>query len=371
MKRIILWLLLVTLLTVPARGGAAAQATPEPGTPPAVQDLFDIMTPEERVGQLFLVSFTGTDTAETSRIHDLVVNQHVGGVVLLAANDNFAAAPDTMQAARDLTRRLQQVEWISAERPPNDPVTGRPLSRAYVPLFIATQQDGDGAPGDQVLSGLTPLPSEMAVGATWSPELAQQVGAINGRELASLGINMYFGPSLDVLETANTMSANDPGAGVFGGDPFWVSLLGSAYIEGLHQGAQSRLLVIPKHFPGRGSSDRLSDEEVATVRKNLEELKQIELAPFFAVTREEAGVPTSADGLLVSHIRYQGFQGNIRATTKPISFDAQALSLILSLPEFAGWREAGGLIISDSLGTNAVRHFYSSGAGFSARTVAA
>jgi beta-N-acetylhexosaminidase len=74
------------------------------------------------------------------------------------------------------------------------------------------------------------------------------------------------------------------------------------------------------------------------------------------------------DGLLVSHIRYQGFQGNIRATTRPVSFDAQALTQILSLGEFASWREAGGLVVTDDLGTQAVRNFY--GEPFVARNAA-
>ena len=370
MTKIFLAFILVGVLVATPLHGAGAQGTPEPGTPPAVQDLFDAMTPEERVGQLFVVTFAGTDTGSTSRIYDLVVNQHVGGLAILAANDNFVAAPGTLAGARELTRELQQVEWNSSTRPPSDPATGQPLARAYVPLFIATIQDGDGAPGDQLLTGLTPLPSAMAIGAAWSPDLAQQVGAVTGGELESLGINMYFGPSLDVLENPNAMSANDLGAGVFGGDPFWVSIMGSAFVRGLHEGSHDRLLVIPKFFPGRGSSDRLSEREVATVRKSLEELKQIELAPFFSVTRDAADAAASADGLLLSHIRYQGLQGNIRATTKPVSFDAQALASILSLPEFATWREAGGLIVSDNLGSNAVRHFYSSGTGFSARTVA-
>ncbi len=98
------------------------------------------------------------------------------------------------------------------------------------------------------------------------------------------------------------------------------------------------LLVIAKHFPGSGSADRSNEQEVATVRKSLDQLKQIELAPFFAVTGERDPAARSwaiTDGLLVSHIRYQGFQGNIRATTRPVSFDAQALSSILSLPQFA------------------------------------
>ena len=363
-------LVVFSLVLAGPAGSARAQGTPEPGIPAAVQDLFDVMSPEERVGQLFLVDFTGTDTSETSQIYDLLVNQHIGGVVLLAANDNFSAAPNTVAEARNLIRQLQQIEWNSSVRPPNDPNTGRPISRAYVPLFVATIQDGDGAPGDQIMTGLTPQPSAMALGATWSPDLAREVGKIAGNELAGVGFNMYFGPSLDVLENPNPTSANDPGAGVFGGDPFWVSVLGSAYVRGLHEGSENRLLVIPKHFPGRGSSDRLGDQEVATVRKSFEELQQIELAPFFAVTRKSPDAAVIADGLLVSHIRYQGFQGNIRAATKPVSFDAQALSVILGLPDFAAWRESGGLIIGDNLGTAAVRHFYASGTQFTARTVA-
>jgi len=369
-KRIGLAVLVLSLLSGAPRAAVRAQGTPEPGTPAAVQDLFEIMTPEERVGQLFLVTFTGTETSGTSPIYDLIVNQHIGGVVLLAGNDNFSAAPETAAAARDLTRRLQQVEWNSSVRPPNDPLTGKPVSRAYVPLFVGTIQDGDGPPGDQILSGVSALPSLMAIGATWSPELARQVGTITGQETSALGFNMILGPSLDVLENPGATSANDLGTGVFGGDPFWVSLMGSAYVSGLHEGAQGRLLVVPKFFPGRGSADRLGEQEVATVRKSLEELQQIELAPFFAVAQGSTDAAGRADGLLLSHIRYQGFQGNIRATTKPVSFDAQALGSIMSLPEFAAWRDEGGLIISDNLGTNAVRHFYSTGTDFPARTVA-
>src|SRR6185503_4596570 len=131
-----------------------------------------------------------------------------------------------------------------------------------------------------------------------------------------------------------------------------------AYISGLHEGSDQRMVVVAKHFPGRGSSDRMPEEEVATVRKALEQLKQIELSPFFAVTNAAEALEV-ADGLLVSHIRYQGFQGNIRATTRPVSFDASALPAILALPEFAACRAKGGLLVSDALGSNAVRDFYS------------
>ncbi len=337
--------------------------------PAAVRQTFQKMTPEERVGQLFLVTFNGMDTSSKSQIYDLIVNRHVGGVVLSAANDNFTSS-NTVPSAYQLISSLQQIEWNTAVTPPLDPHTGQVVPHQYAPLFVAMSQEGDGPPGDQIMNGLTWLPPEMSMGATWSPDLASQTGSVMGSELSALGINMYFGPSLDVLGNPNPTPSNDPGVSVFGGNPYWVSILGSAYIDGLHSGSKDRLLVIPEHFPGAGSADRASALEVATVRKSLDQLEQVELPPFFAVTGDAAVPGAVADGLLLAHIRYQGLQGNIRATTKPVSFDGQALASLLAIKEFDSWRQKGGLIISDDLGTNAVKQFYTTGTDFPARTVA-
>jgi beta-N-acetylhexosaminidase len=333
--------------------------------------LLDKLAPEEKVGQLFLVTFTGTAVDDQSQIFDLIVNHHIGGVVLLASNDNFVAAPDTVSEAYGLISQLQAIEWQASQEPSVSTVTGEQLPSAYIPLFVATSQEGDGYPNDQILHGLTPLPDLMSIGATWQPSLAEQVGAVVGQELSALGFNLYLGPSLDVLESSGALVGGGLGARVFGGDPYWVGEMGKAYITGLHAGSNGRMLVVAKHFPGRGSSDRPTSQEVATIRKSLEQLKQIELAPFFAVTGNAPDPQSTADGLLVSHIRYQGFQGNIRATTRPVSFDPQALSQILSLPAFVSWRENEGLTVSDDLGSQAVRRFYDPGGqSFLARFVA-
>lgn len=337
------------------------------------------MTPEERVGQLFLVTFTGSTADQNSQIYDLIASYHVGGVVLLAGNDNFVAAPDTVSVAYQLITQLQSAEWQASQALPAGTDTGTPTPAPtptsapanYIPLFIGISQDGDGYPNDQILNGLTPLPDLMALGATWNPALAEQVGAVAGQELSGIGFNLYFGPSLDVLESPGSTLGNGLGASAFGGDPYWVGAMGSAYISGLHTGSNGRLKVIADHFPGRGSADRPTGEEPATVRKSLEQLKQIELAPFFSVTGSASTPESTADGLLVSHIRYQGFQGNIRSTTRPVSFDSQALSQILSLPAFAAWRTTGGLMVSDDLGSQTVRRFYDPGGqSFMARLVA-
>jgi beta-N-acetylhexosaminidase len=96
---------------------------------------------------------------------------------------------------------------------------------------------------------------------------------------------------------------------------------------------------------------------VATVPKSLEQLKLIELPPFYAVTGDAPTPEGAIDGLLASHIRYQGFQGNIRETTRPVSLDRPALEQLMSLPSLAAWREEGGVMISDDLGSNAFRRF--------------
>ncbi len=356
------WLILLTILAslFGPVVGARAQAQPPP---PQVLALLNAMSPEERVGQLFLVTFNGMDAGEESQIYDLIANQHVGGVILLAENDNFNSELGAVKSAHQLVNTLQNIEWDAtlAETTPR---------KVYAPLFVGISQEGDGVPNDQILSGMTPLPNEMAIGATWNVDNAAQVGAVLGSELSAIGFNMYLGPSLDVVESPNPSARSDLGTRVFGGDPFWVGEMGQAYISGLHEGGNNRMVVVAKHFPGRGGSDRAPEEDVSTVRKSLEQLKQIELPPFFAVTNSTD--PTAiADGLLVSHIRYQGFQGNIRATTRPVSFDASALSAILALPQLSTWRDNGGLIVSDDLGSDAVRAFYSAGGeNFSPRLVA-
>jgi len=345
------------------------------------------MTPEEKVGQLFLVSFKGTDVSTSSQIYDLVANKHVGGVILEQNNDNFIGPTGTLQGAQDLIISLQKAaleNQIPVSGTPNStqndttvsptatltPTYSPPSTENHIPLFVGISQEGDGSPNDQLLNGMTPLADEMAIGATWNTSDAEVTGKILGEELNAIGFNLLLGPSLDVLDSTRTVDNEDLGVRTFGGDPYWVGEMGQAYIKGVHEGSSGQIAVIAKNFPGRGSADRPAEDEVATVRKSLEQLKQIELAPFFAVTGTSDPLETT-DGLLVSHIRYQGFQGNIRATTKPISLDSTALGQILSLSPLSDWRSAGGIMVSDNLGTASIQKFFDpTGTTFDARQVA-
>jgi beta-N-acetylhexosaminidase len=322
------------------------------------QEILNRLSPKERVGQLILITFKGMDVGSNTQIYDLITNHHIGGIVLLAANDNFTVGEDALEQLLSMNREIQTSRWESAQEDRTNIETGELFRSTFVPLFIAVQQEGDGYPYDQILNGLTPLPNAMATGATWNPELAFNIGSVLGKELSALGIKLLLGPSLDVLETSQTDSGNSLGTRTFNGDPFWVGQLGKEYIRGVHAGSDDRVATVAKHFPGHGSADRLPENEIATVRKSLEQLVNFDLVPFFAVTGDALSDEETTDALLASHIRYQGFQGNIRATTRPVSFDQQALSDLMNLPSITAWRENGGLMVSDDLGSPAVRQFY-------------
>ncbi len=330
-----------------------------------VQDLFNSMSPEERVGQLFLISFQGTDIGPDSSIYNLIKNYHVGGVILMSSNNNFTGSTTVAADAYSMISDLQQINWVDTG------VQTGETSSPYIPLLVALSQEGDGYPNDQILRGLTPLPNQMALGATWSPELAASVGEVMGSELAALGVNLLIGPSLDVLDLDYSEGGEALGTRSFGENPYWVGKLGQAYIEGVHNGSEGKLLVVATHFPGQGSSDRNPADEIAVVSKSYPQLLAEDLAPFFSVTGNAANPSSTADGLLAAHLRFESLQGSIRSSTRPFSLDSSAVEQVMSLPELSGWRSDGGILISENLGSNSIRKFYDpNNLSFDARQVA-
>lgn len=348
------WLSIVALLSqifTPATLLAQDQS-------PDVETLIAAMSPGQRVGQLFMVSIPGTDVGPESAAAQLVRDLHVGGVVLRPSNGNFTNTDTTVTEVISLTNGLQALAVAASSAGDG----GGP----FIPLFIAGELETsqthpeDGLPR----SGLTEIPSEMAIGATWAPANAEVVGSILGREMAALGFNMLLGPSLDVLTTPRPELHGDLGTSVFGGDPYWVSQMGRAFITGVHRGSKNRVATVVQHFPGLGASDRRPDEEIATIQKSLDEMRLSDLPPFFAATALREGEPAGhTDGLMTTNIRYRGLQGNIRLLTRPISLDAQNLPAIVALPEFQPWREQSGILVSDALGVPALRRFYTEQVG--------
>lgn len=336
------------------------------------------MSVADRIGQLFVIDFQGDQVGTSSDIAELIQEYRVGGVVINPENQNFSNVDggNTPVQVAILTNRLQGLAYgvyLRSDQALNPPpallavpdtlnlsIFQRTPQR--LPLFVGVEQMGDNLTNTSLRQGFTSLPSPMALGATWNPELVENVGSIVGRELTAVGINMLLGPGLDVLEQPRTDAGAGLGVQSFGGDPYWVGKLGRAYISGVHQGSGQRIATMASHFPGQGGTDRRPDEEVATIQKSLEELRRTDLLPFAGVTNAPSallrtdGDPGITEGLISGHIRYSSFQGS-RERTPPISL-ATELSTILALEEFAAWRSQGGLVMSDALGLPAVRRYY-------------
>lgn len=344
------------------------------------------MSTADKVGQLFVVAFEGADFGIESDIAELVYLYRVGGVSISPRYLNFDnnKTTDTPLEVATLTNLLQSLSYgvllsravaldstivpdlrgqawppgVFRTRAIND--GGENLNASNLPLFIAVQQAGNGTPHTALIHGFTQLPSQMAIGSTWQPEMAFTVGQIVGRELNAVGANMLLGPDLNVFTQPPSEQVGQLGIGSFGRSPFWVSRMGRSYIQGIHDGSGDQLITVARHFPGQGSSDRLPNQEIATIQETVEELEAIHMAPFASVTRGDSSIAavlgdgSMTDGLMSSHMRYGSLQGG--SDTKPLSL-VPLLSELFQREQFANWRPQG-LLMSDELGSPAVRRYY-------------
>ncbi|MBW7882811.1 MAG: hypothetical protein H3C34_09260 [Caldilineaceae bacterium] len=369
-----------TVTPIPADVRAATEAESDrlAGT---VEDIMARMSPADKVGQLFVVTFQGSDVSFESDIIELIHGYRIGGVVISPGHGNFSNAKgvDTSRAVATLANQLQAAAYgilLPSDKaldpvplapwPPRDfmqlsSLTGVPPTN--LPLLIGVGQAGDDLPATSLRRGFTPLPSFMAIGASWNRDLATSVGEIVGRELHAVGVNLLLGPSLDVFNKADIEKVGQLGIYSFGGNPYWVSQLGRAYISGVHNGGQGRVATVAKHFPGQGDTDRLPSEEVATIQNSQAEMRQVALVPFLTVTRQPSSIITpdgdlaSTDLIMTSHMRYSGLQGGGAGRIMPLSL-APELRTILSQEGFDSWRSTGGVVMSGALGSHAIRSFF-------------
>ncbi len=322
---------------------------------------------EERIGQLVMVNFIGDDVSPGSDIAGLVSEFKAGAVLVTASNGNVVNRGDTAGQLATLANGLQQRAFDASRRADGE-------SEYFLPLLVATDNEGDLFPFTNVTHNFTQIPNNMTIGATFDKAMAKSAGTIAGRELSAAGINMLLGPVVDVLDNPRSGGAGDIGTRSFGGNAAWAGALGRAYIAGVHEGSAGTMLAVAKHFPGHGGSDRGTDNEVPTVNKSLAQLRDAELVPFAAAARSDDGdASATADAMMVSHIRYRNFvSGSTAPFTRPISIDPAALRTLMELPEFATWRR-DHLLMADALGVRALKDWYAEQEGeasFPNRTVA-
>jgi beta-N-acetylhexosaminidase len=226
------------------------------------------MTMEEKVGQMLMPDFRNWNgknvTVMNEEIAKLVKDYHLGGVILFRENTVTA----------DQTTKLVSAYQEAAEK---------------YGLLISIDQEGGIVTR---LQNGTDFPGNMALGATRSEEVAEKVGKAIGEELNALGINMNFGPVLDVNN-----NPDNPVIGVrsFSEDPELVANLGNAYIKGLHETGTA---ATAKHFPGHGDTAVDSHVGLPSVPHDIDRLKNVELYPF------QQAMDAGIDAIMSAHVTF-------------------------------------------------------------------
>ncbi|MFJ9851597.1 glycoside hydrolase family 3 protein [Streptomyces sp. NPDC101150] len=307
-----------------------ANGAPAPATEARMRRLISRMTPEEKVGQLFVMrvyghSATDPDPADVAlnqkeigvaNAAELIAKYHVGGIIY------FGWAHNTREPHQiaDLSNGIQKAG------------AAQPLP---VPLLISTDQEHGivarvGAPA-------TLFPGAMALGAAGSRDDARTAARIAGEELYAMGIRQDYAPDADV-----NVNAANPVIGVrsFGADPQAVARMVAAEVKG-YQGAG--IAACAKHFPGHGDTDTDSHIGLPYIHHTAEEWERLDAPPF------KAAITAGIDSIMTAHIVVPAFD----ASEDPATLSRPILTGILR--ERLGYN---GVVVTDSLGMEGVRVKY-------------
>lgn len=262
-----------------------------------VDSVYNSMTVDQRVGQLFALVFQSKDVDKAKReIADAVKRYHVGWVY-------FSNGPAENHA--ELANYANSV--------------------SSVPVLVAL----DGEWGLSMRMPDTPLfPKNMTLGAVQNDRLIYEYGLEMARECREVGVNVNFAPAVDVNSNPqNPVIGNRS----FGEDALNVARKGVAYSRGLEDGG---VLSVAKHFPGHGDTREDSHKTLPTVHRSLASIEAIDLAPFRSYV--EAGM----GGVMVAHLNVPA----LKTGKHPSSMSAKVVTDLLK-------RDMGfeGLVFTDAL----------------------
>ncbi|MEV4798428.1 glycoside hydrolase family 3 N-terminal domain-containing protein [Nonomuraea sp. NPDC049421] len=273
--------------------------------------LIPLMTLEEKVAQLVGV-WVGADAS--------------GGGVAPHQTD-MGGGPEWPDAIRQGLGQLTRPFGTA----PVDPVAGaRSLAASQQEIVRASRFGIPAQVHEECLTGFaawraTVYPAPLSWGASFDPELVEQVAARIGRSMRAAGIHQGLAPVVDVTRDYRWGRTEE----TIGEDPYLVGTVGAAYVRGL-EGAG--LVATLKHFAGYSASR--GGRNLAPVPMGARELGDVVLPPFEMALRlggarsvmnsyaEIDGVPVAADeSLLTGLLRDEwGFDGTVVADYFAVRF---------------------------------------------------
>lgn len=268
--------------------------------PPTVEEkILKYMTPEEKVGQLFLFGINGTIL--TPQTQEFLIKNHIGGILLYGKN---VISEDQV---KQLTEDIQTTNRI--------------------PLFISIDQEGGVVARLKWNDTLTKAQSEMQ-----TADEAYTIAKDRGEMLHDMGINMNLAPVVEYITDPNSFMY----LRAFRGTREEVIRKGIASINGYRD---SNVIAVLKHYPGHSDASPDSHFSLPVVNISPNQWDGY-VYPFSQIIAN-----TSVDGIMVGHIKYP------QIDTYPSSISEKIITqnLIQTL-------DYQGLVITDDMEMGALKN---------------
>ena len=275
-----------------------------------VNEQYENMSLDQKIGQLFMIQLSSSAPAEQRlKTITLLEEQQLGGIIFSTGHPS---------AQLQLTNTLQ--------------------NRAKIPYLIA--QDAEWGLAMR-LDSVPRFPWNMTLGAIQDTSLLRRTGLEIGRQFKRMGVHLNFAPVAD----SNT-NPNNPiiGNRSFGQDPREVSQRAMAYMRGLQEAG---ILSCAKHFPGHGDTATDSHKELPFLEGDRKRLDSVELLPF------ETLVDGGIESVMVAHLGVPALE---KREGFPSSLSPEIVrQLLLKRLQFRG------LVVTDALDMKAVSKFAPAG----------
>ena len=271
-----------------------------------VDSVYNALTFDERIGQLFMVSaYSNKDSVHVKAIDKLIQENKVGGLIF------FQGGP--VRQAK-LTNRFQ--------------------SKAKVPLLIGIDAEWGLS---MRLDSTYRYPFNMTLGAIQNKKLIETIGVQMGEENKRIGVHFNFAPVLDI----NTNPKNPIiGFRSFGENKENVAESALALMKGYQS---LGLLATGKHFPGHGDTEIDSHHALPTITFSKARLDSIEMYPYKKLFAEGLA------SVMVAHLNVPSLEPRENI---PSSVSHNIITDVLK--NQLGFK---GLIFTDALNMKAAKNF--------------
>lgn len=225
------------------------------------------LSAEELAGQVLMpkleIGFRNINAAPGQKILRLLKRYHIGGFIL------FNGHPADIRCWTALLQGESRFPLL----------IGADLERGLRSVF----------------AGGTMFPHALAFGAAGEENLVKSFAEVLAREARSVGVNLFFGPVLDLANDAENPIVN---IRAFHSRPAVVSRYAKIVIETVQRFG---VACVGKHFPGHGATRQDSHTDLPEIYKSLADLEAEELIPF----RE--ALAAGIKGLMAGHLKAPGY----------------------------------------------------------------